>query len=191
MVRRFCVSLSTNCAGLFVRIADCFNCWLGAKRLIQMHRSATGYKEDVFDALVGDEAHTQRAHRGFVFRTAEHGGRAALHRFLDEDGAVHFRAGQRGKQIAGLDLAAVAREPGEFRRLHGVLFHLTRRFYGLRLWCHYGVTVVATVSGFWTTPKIGAMREITRPASGAAVVPARMPPPDSGAPCGVSSSTRS
>ncbi len=64
--------------------------------------------------VVGDEAHAERGGGGCDVRMPEHRDGAARHRVFHEFRAVHLAAGQCREQIAGLDLAAVAREPGEF-----------------------------------------------------------------------------
>ena len=70
--------------------------------------------------VVGDEAHAERFRVASHLRLAEHGRGAALHGVADELSAVRARAGQGGKQIAGLYLAAVAREPGNsLHHVHG------------------------------------------------------------------------
>ncbi len=117
--------------------------------------------------FVSDETHAECGDALSKLRPAEHGSCTAAHGIGDKLRAVDMRARQCREQIAGLDLAAVARESGKFlRRLHGALTHLHRPQHRPRLWCHY---VFSPTTGSCRTPRIGAMRAITLAASGAAV----------------------
>src|SRR6185437_6104519 len=139
--------------------------------------------------LVGDEPNAQFL--GVLRRIGarENGDAAALHGVRHEFRAVCLRAGKGREQIAGFHLAAVARKAREvFHRLHFLRTRLTRCNHRLRMWSHYEFSLASARTGSFGTPRMGAMREITRPASGAAVCPASdMIPPLP--PCGSSSST--
>src|SRR5205814_5581642 len=119
----------------------------------------------------------------------EDGRCAAAHRLCDKGTAIGARARKRREEIAGLHLAAVARKTC---KRHAPFFRPKVRDASRDgrpgMWFHY-VLSFATGANVAGMPSIGAIRAMTRPASGAAVKPARAKPNVSFVPCGSSSIT--
>ncbi len=133
----------------------------------------SGARQAKTRVLIGDETHAQFLGLCGHFGTRKNRRSAAFHRVGHEFRAVCFRAWKCREQIARLHLAAVAREAREIlHRLHVARTRLTRCNRRLRMWSHYEFSLASARTGSFGTPRIGAMREITRPASGAAVWPA-------------------
>src|SRR6185369_14177857 len=121
--------------------------------------------------FVSDELYAQAFGFAARFGNAEHGDSAATHRVVDERRAVGVAARQCGEEIAWPDFAAVARESCEiFGGCHFCVAHITRSYIRPRLWFHYVFSLAsARIGAEVGMLSMGAMRAMTRPASGAAV----------------------